>query len=727
MMSGEGNLRGARASSAAMRTGFLTLTLLAAALPACNGLGDAEGPRPVVKELRAGGAPPGPVPGQPRLPGDAGSLHPSMAQYAGDTAALVDTARCAECHEDVAATWASGAHARSSFDNPWYRASIDAFRAERGEAPSRFCGGCHDPALLSVGALDEPVLPEDPRAHAGINCLVCHSTTQTTADGNGSAQVLITDALLPDPGSQRQVEAHRVRMRPDPLAEARLCGSCHRSFVGDMMGSPHHVNGIEDIGAWRASPYAGSHARRIDEPLEAESCSGCHMRPVAAPLGDLAATDGRVRSHAVRGAHTAMADDGVTREMLQRAATIDVARLRVGGEWIEPDALPAQAIEGDVAVDVVVRNTGTGHNFPGGTRDLQDTWIELRLFDGQGRLVAEAGTHHETADDPTAFVFRATLLDDEGRPERLHRVDRFRAPAYDRTLAPRDAMVARYGVTLAAPVPGPLRAEARLRHRRHGRDFQRFACDANRTRRGAAFERTTRALHREVLDPCRPEPVTDIAISRTEDPGPGRFRRLHDLALALSHDVQERQGEARPVIDAAREATDAPREIAMVDLLLARVAARQGRLQEALDLAARALTGAPDAEAAVARVRGEAHAQVWQWTEAAEAFGICAELAPGDVASWRDLARARGSAGDDRGALEAAGRGLQLGPRDSSLLRSQHLALEALGRGTDAARRAFLDHREVDEGPGLLRSCQRDVEGCDRDRQPVPILAMRPR
>ncbi len=714
------NLRGARASSEAMHR-LLALALL---LSAC---GDGRAPSPA-KELEADVIDSSVAEGEPRLPGVGGSLHPSMARFTGDTAALASPAICAECHEDVVETWSQSAHARSSFDNPWYRASIDAFREDRGHAESRFCGGCHDPALLSTGAMDAAVEPEDPRAHAGITCLVCHSTVRTSADGNGSVVVDIRDPLLPDPANEAQVAAHVERMRPEPLAGPGLCATCHRSFVGEAIGSPHHVNGIEDIGTWRASAYAGAHARRIDEPVDEASCSGCHMPVVDAPLGDLAATDGRIRAHSVRGAHTALENADATREMLERAATIDVPRAQTDGEW-EPIETFAEreSVRGELAFDVVVRNVGAGHKFPGGTRDLQDTWIELEVRDGGGRVVAEAGTGHAEGDDPSAFVFRATVLDGEGRPERLHRVDRFRAPGYDRTLAPRDAMVARYEVTFDAPVRGPFTVQARLRHRRHGLDFQAFACEAHRSERGRAFDRTSRALGREPIDPCAPEPIHDIAVWRVGESERPQWRRLHDLALALTHSVQERLDEARPVLAEAREATEDPFQRAMLDLILARVAARQGRLEEALSLCDTAAEGAPAYAPAIARVRGEAYAQVWQWAAAAEAFTEVAEGAPGDVASWRDLARARGSAGDDPGAFDAARRGLALGPRDADLLRSQHLALERLDAGTPEVREAFLAHRSVDEGPTLLRLCQRSVEGCDRDRQPVPAIPMRTR
>ena len=679
-------------------------------------------------------------PFQPRLPTSAGAFGPSLARYGGDTGALTEVEVCAACHEDVAASWARSAHARSSFDNPWYRASIDAFREARGNSASRFCGGCHDPALVSTGALDEPVRPDDESAHVGVVCLVCHSTQRTTGDGNASMEVLVRDPLIPDPADDAQVAAHVARMTPPSLWQPQLCGSCHRSFVGGDIDSPHHIAGIDDIGAWKASAYAGSHARRLEPAVEEATCAGCHMPMVDAPRGDMAADDNGIRFHGVPGAHHPMASRSTeqrtaTESMLKEAATADIARVQVNGAWHSPDELDSLPA-GDVAIDVVVRNVGAGHRFPGGTRDLQDTWLEVRVLEGKSRdesVVLQAGTRYAIEDDATAFRLRAVVLGEDGAPESMHRVDRFRAPAFDRTIAPRDALVVRYRGSLDRPVATPI-FEVRLRHRRHDRAFQKFACSSQRTPRGRAFDRFTASavrspvLQRPILDACAPEPIVDIARIRVgpQSQSPrDRWSRLYDLALGLSHEVQERLDDVRPVLAEARAWVPADDSFAaaMLDVLGGSVAARQGRVQEALRLADRAQRVAGE-HPAIDRVRGEAHAQVWQWGEAAKAFASVAEGAPGDVASWRDLARARGSVGDDRGALDAARIGLLLGPRDPDLLRSQHLALERLGRPDSQAREAFLRYRSVDEAPAMLRRCQSEVPDCNRDRQPIPTIPL---
>jgi hypothetical protein len=118
---------------------------------------------------------------------------------------------------------------------------------------------------------------------------------------------------------------------------------------------------------------------------------------------------------------------------------------------------------------------------------------------------------------------------------------------------------------------------------------------------------------------------------------------------------------------------------------------------------------------------------VWRWTEAAAFAERAAEKAPQNTAVWVMLARARGSAHDDRGALEAAKRGLELAPRDPDLLRSQAAALRALDPTlADAALAAYERFRAPDDGPALRMTCAAGSERCAREREAGHTHAMRP-
>jgi hypothetical protein len=220
--------------------------------------------------------------------GDGGRFAPALTELGAPITGheLADTDRCAACHADVAAQWQGSAHALASFNNPIYRTSVERFRETRGDVTSRFCAGCHDPALLVDDAMDAPeIAAADPRAHAGVNCQTCHTIDRATHDGNGSYHLRGGPIFIPDASDPASVAAHKLEARTPALGTAAMCGSCHRAFLGPQTGQPHHLPGADDLGPWLHSAYAGSEAR-LDDPRSrgpAAPAVTCHAsrRPAA--------------------------------------------------------------------------------------------------------------------------------------------------------------------------------------------------------------------------------------------------------------------------------------------------------------------------------------------------------------------------------------------------------------------------------------------------------------
>src|SRR2546425_136865 len=81
-----------------------------------------------------------------------------------------DSCATSGCHPDIYKQWFSSAHHFSSFNNQWYRKSIEYMQEMVGTRPSKWCGGCHDPAVLLNGMMDTPlkenVHPPQPPAGA---------------------------------------------------------------------------------------------------------------------------------------------------------------------------------------------------------------------------------------------------------------------------------------------------------------------------------------------------------------------------------------------------------------------------------------------------------------------------------------------------------------------------------------------------------------------------------
>ncbi len=64
---------------------------------------------------------------------------------------------CERCHKDIYDQWNSSAHHFSSFNNQWYRKSIEYMQDVVGTKPSKWCAGCHDHAVFFNGRFDKPI------------------------------------------------------------------------------------------------------------------------------------------------------------------------------------------------------------------------------------------------------------------------------------------------------------------------------------------------------------------------------------------------------------------------------------------------------------------------------------------------------------------------------------------------------------------------------------------
>ncbi|HEX3344025.1 MAG TPA: multiheme c-type cytochrome [Polyangiaceae bacterium] len=692
-----------------------------------------------------------PAPPAALLPRPDPGLGPAQTELAGALtgATVTETESCAGCHADAAAQWRSSAHAFGSFNNPVYRVVVDRFRADVGKDASRFCGGCHDVALLVDGAMSRDVTPADPRGHGGITCRVCHGVESTRPDGNGSYVLASSPIPIPRDGDDESLRAHKARMAMPPLRTAEMCGSCHRSFLTTETGNPSHLVGQDELGAWQRSAYAGSLGAHVDEPIQAAECRTCHMPLEAAPQGDAAAKDGKIRSHRFAGANTwlaAMRGDGAqveaVRAMLRGAASIDVA-VATAADWtrtLPADGAPVTPGQA-MTLDVVVRNERTGHRFPGGVLDAQDTWVEVEVHDARGKRLAEAGAEQQaTGVDETAHRLRAVQGDEHGTPLLLRETQRFRAPVFNHTVAPRDAEVVRFRFDVPASLAAsqlPLRVTARLRHRSRDLALAHAACADAKTTRGAAFAREVARRTGGPMDPCVVEPVTEIATSDVEL-GAGAsghrsampaWRRLYDHGLGMLHALQEDVESARPSLERALEVlpTGSERERAMVFDALAEVSIREGRTDEALRRLDEAAALLPD-HPALAHARGAALGNVWRWKEATSPLREAALVSPLDDTLWSHVAVAYGSADEPGAALDATTHGLALSPRDADMLRVQALALQRLGASPEdvaRAREAFARWRPPDDAPAIKNGCSRQLPWCALERLPVHVHPMR--
>lgn len=362
---------------------------------------------------------------------------------------------CGRCHEDIYDQWKSSMHRFSSFNNQWYRKSIEYMQEVAGVEPSKWCAGCHDHAMFFNGRFEWPVKDQidTPEAQAGLGCLSCHAITKVGSTmGQGDFTVEyppLHDLAASDNPVLSAVHDTLLHLDPKPHREAfmkpfhtgqtaEFCSSCHKVHLDVPVNSYRWFRGFNDYDNWQASGVSGQGARSFYYPPTAQKCADCHMAQVKS--NDPAARDGMVKSHRFAAANTAVPFVNgdheqlrLTQEFLQdRQVTVDIFALVRGDEgrsavgpstarepqiastfavgeesmnfgagrtasgpagdvYAPLDAAPSVRAGESVRVDVVVRTRKVGHFFPGGTVDAFDVWVELEAIDSTGGVIMHSG------------------------------------------------------------------------------------------------------------------------------------------------------------------------------------------------------------------------------------------------------------------------------------------------------------------------------------------------
>jgi tetratricopeptide (TPR) repeat protein len=268
--------------------------------------------------------------------GEKGPFFPSSAETtSGKTIPstfFMTSDTCARCHEDIYKQWFSSAHHFSSFNNQWYRKSIEYMQDVIGTKPSKWCGGCHDHAVLFNGMMDTPIkeIIDTPEAQAGLACTSCHAIVQVKSSMGQGDFVIEYPALHDLAASENKwmqklhdflvytdPEPHKkVFMKPFVRQDtAEFCSSCHKVHLDIPVNSYRWFRGFNDYDNWQGSGVSGQGARAFYYPKTPMKCADCHMPLVEAK--DPAAVDGKVNSHRFPAANTALPTVNLDQEQLR--------------------------------------------------------------------------------------------------------------------------------------------------------------------------------------------------------------------------------------------------------------------------------------------------------------------------------------------------------------------------------------------------------------------------
>jgi len=228
---------------------------------------------------------------------------------------------CGRCHKEIYEQWNSSVHHLSSFNNQWYRKSIEYMQDIVGTKPSKWCAGCHDHAVFFNGRFDRPIREQidTPEAQAGLGCTSCHAITQVKSTmGQGDFTVEyppLHDVAVSEHPVLQYVHDKLLELDPQPHRETFLkpfhreqtpefCSTCHKVHLDVPVNGYRWFRGFNDYDNWQASGVSGEGARSFYYPPAPQRCADCHMPRVNST--DPAAKNGQVRSHRFAAANTAL-------------------------------------------------------------------------------------------------------------------------------------------------------------------------------------------------------------------------------------------------------------------------------------------------------------------------------------------------------------------------------------------------------------------------------------
>ena len=205
------------------------------------------------------------------------------------------TTTASQCHPDSFHQWERSAHRFSSFNNPFYRKSVELMADRVGRERTKWCSGCHDPVVLftgQMGAATQAKFSYDSfEAQQGLTCMSCHSIAEVKdLTGNGSYVIEESQAVpvrvLEEQdarGGQPAPDPHGAVAPPQDVHEARSCG--RRSSARRATRSRSSRRSTATAGcaarttttpgttpASRAAPCAPSTTRRSRRPAATATC-----------------------------------------------------------------------------------------------------------------------------------------------------------------------------------------------------------------------------------------------------------------------------------------------------------------------------------------------------------------------------------------------------------------------------------------------------------------------
>ncbi len=681
---------------------------------------------------------------------------------------------CQRCHADVVAQWETSVHRFASFNNPFYEATIQSMRTnpsetnpwveahlasfpdiapqDVGRVKSKWCSGCHDPALMLAGKMNQPIDRQWAEAQAGLTCLACHAIDKIhDVTGNGNYNIadeqedpyVFADAasgtlgaFLHDAALKAKPTVHKRQMLKPFFRTSEFCATCHKVSLREPVNNYRWLRGQNEYDNWHDSGVALNASRTFYLPPEARTCQDCHMPLEDAVLNDVAAKNGKVKSHRFLSVNTALPflrGDTTTIRRLENdlqdeKLRVDIFALSTASQP-EPvmaldESLPPLSAGEEVRVDVVVRNQGVGHTFPGGTNDSNEGWLEFTVTAEDGAVLAISGFLGEDGHlDPMAHTFKAVLVDKNSNPIQMRNAQDIHTTVYANVIGPGTADIAHYEFKVPEALSGQkLTLRARLLWRKFDRAYTEFAYRAN----PEGFKQ---------FDDVPDLPVTVIAADQVTLPvddtdrsslpvrpaarsdQPNAWIRYNDygIGLLLENDTRGARRAFARVARMTPDRVDGP-------LNLAKTALRDGNLDAAyehLQACEQITVGDPR----VAWVWGRVRQEDGLYDDAIAAYRYVLDRFPNDRAAWRQLGRTYYLDQQYEASIEAYDEVLRIDPEDREAHYHRMLNYRALGMqdNAEAAEQAFAFYQIDESASEAARTFRLNNPGANLMAQEIRI------
>jgi Tfp pilus assembly protein PilF len=621
---------------------------------------------------------------------------------------LAANAYCKECHPDSFRQWERSAHRFSSFNNPFYRKSVELMADRVGRERTKWCSGCHDPVVLFTGQMGKATQAsfsyDSWEAQQGLTCMSCHSIAEIKdVKGNG-AYVIEESKQYPFAFSElsalRAVNRLLIRMEPSLhrktflkpfMRSPEFCSTCHKVGLIPALNGYRWMRGQNHYDGWYDSGVSGRAVRSFYDPPQPKACRDCHLPPYRS--NEFGNKKGFLHDHVFPAANTALPfvrgdkeTEKKIRDFLEnKVLTVDLFAIRRGDELLVLGDTPPRVRPGETLdVEVVVRTRGVGHPYTNGTADSNETWVSLEAAGDSGKFF-ESGVLDGTGRLDAAADRLATLVIDEegGHMDRRQPQD-IRVPLYNNGIGPGAARAVHYRVTVPKNATGQVTLSAATHYRKFSRDFTTFTFGAaHASLPVTTLARDTVTLPVSSLPSPAPRGNIDPLWLRWNDYGIGLF---------LQGDLK---GAARAWTKVAELAPDKPDG----PLNCARAEIAEGRLADAKTSLAEAEQRRPGwgktafFRATVAKDEG-------RLDDAERDLKAVLEKFPLDRVAWNNLGLVHWLAGRFPEAVAAYGKTLAIDPEDLNAHYNLMRVYRAMGDRKnadlqDAAYRKYKDDESI--------------------------------